>query len=170
LIRGGTGGANTNKTGLEFEHKTKLEDALREASFQVKEFKVYRDNLKVAELAGKNRLYKFLEENYDGWENPLSAKLWPDEALVVDKSGRLNIIEKKWQQVSGTVDEKLQTCGFKIRQYGRLIDGTGLELKYIYLLNDWFAHPKYDDVRKYILDTGASYHFYSVPLEELDLA
>jgi len=169
LIKGGKGGANTNKTGLEFEYKTKLEDALRGAEFRVEDFMVYQQESKVAELAGKNRLYKYLESNFDGWENPLSAKLWPDEALIIDKTGRLNIIEKKWQQVAGTVDEKLQTCGFKIRQYSRLIEGTGLDLKYIYLLNDWFAHPRYDDVRKYIIDTGASYHFYNVPLEELDL-
>jgi len=59
------------------------------------------------------------------------------------RSTRLHIIEKKWQEVSGSVDEKLQTCGFKIRQYNRLVEGTGLEVKFTYLLNDWFTHPGY---------------------------
>jgi hypothetical protein len=59
--------------------------------------------------------------------------------------------------------------GFKIRQYNRLVEGTGIEVKFIYLLNDWFTHPSYSDVLEYIVESGASYHFLSVPLEELEL-
>jgi len=169
MIKGGKGGANTNKTGLAFEKRTSLEDALQAADFKVEEFKVFKNENLLGELAGKNRLYKYLETNFDGWKNPLSSKLLPDDALFTVKSGRLHIIEKKWQEVSGSVDEKLQTCGFKIRQYNRLIAGTGLELKFTYLLNDWFTQPGYTDVLKYIEEQGATFHFNSVPLSELDL-
>jgi hypothetical protein len=130
--------------------------------------KLYK-GFKLHELAAKTKLYKYLERNYDGWESPLSSKLLPDEALFTIKSSRLHIIEKKWQEVSGSVDEKLQTCGFKMRQYNRLLEGTGLELKFTYLLNDWFAHARYTDVLNYIEDSGAHYHFEAVPLSELDL-
>lgn len=169
MIKGGKGGANTNKTGLAFEKRTSLEDALQAADFRVEEFKVFRGENLLGELAGKNRLYKYLENNFDGWTNPLSSKLLPDDALFTVKSNRLHIIEKKWQEVSGSVDEKLQTCGFKIRQYKRLLDGTGLELKFTYLLNDWFTQSGYTDVLDYIEEQGATYHFNSVPLNELDL-
>jgi hypothetical protein len=169
VIKGGKGGANTNKTGLAFEKKTSLEDALVAANFSVKDFKVFRQETLLGELAGKNRLYKYLETNFEGWSNPLSSKLLPDDAIFTLRSTRLHIIEKKWQEVSGSVDEKLQTCGFKIRQYNRLVEGTGLEVKFTYLLNDWFTHPGYSDVLRYIEETGAHFHFNSVPLEELDL-
>jgi hypothetical protein len=169
MIKGGKGGAYTYKTGLAFEKSTSLEEALLVADFDVQNNKVLKNSTILGELAEKTRLYRYLERNYDGWESPLSSKLLPDEALFTLKSSRLHIIEKKWQEVSGSVDEKLQTCGFKMRQYNRLLEGTGLELKFTYLLNDWFTHARYRDVLQYIVDSGAHYHFEAVPLSELDL-
>ena len=169
MIKGGKGGAYTYKTGLAFEKLTSLEQALRSADFEVQNNLVLKDSNLLGELAEKTKLYKYLEKNFEGLQSPLSSKLLPDEALFTLKSSRLHIIEKKWQEVSGSVDEKLQTCGFKMRQYNRLLEGTGLELKFTYLLNDWFTHVRYTDVLKYIEDSGAHYHFEAVPLSELDL-
>lgn len=168
-VRGGTGGANTNKTGLAFEKKTSLEDALTAANFVVDNFKVYDGSDLVGELAGKHQLYKFLEARDVFWRDRLSGRLLPDDAIYSLANNKLTVVEKKWQEVSGSVDEKLQTVGFKIRQYNRLLDGTGIEFKFIYLLNDWFTQPQYADVLRYIVETGGSYHFNSVPLEELEL-
>lgn len=168
-VRGGTGGANTNKSGLEFERQTSLEDALRDANFDVREFKIYDASNLVGELAPKYQFYKFLESRDIDWKNRVSKRLLPDDAVFSVAGNRLTVIEKKWQEVSGSVDEKLQTVGFKIRQYNRLLEGSGIEFKFVYLLNDWFAKPEYDDVRDYIIETGATYHFYSVPLDELEL-
>jgi hypothetical protein len=168
-VKGGTGGANTNKTGLAFERDTSLELALEQANFKVEGFKVYEAETLVGELAPKYRLYKFLEDRDVDWKSRVSKRLLPDEAIYSFAGEKLTVVEKKWQEVSGSVDEKLQTVGFKIRQYNKLLDGTGIDFKFIYLLNDWFAKPEYDDVRAYILESGASYHFNSVPLEELEL-
>ena len=41
----------------------------------------------------------------------------PDESFFNIKTNKLIIIEKKWQQIEGSVDEKLQTCDFKKKQY-----------------------------------------------------
>lgn len=169
MIKGGVGGARTNVTGLAFERKTSLEDALRDADFQVDGFKVYSADDFVGELAPKGQLYKFLEARDVVWQERLSKRLLPDDALFSNKSNHLHIIEKKWQEVEGSVDEKLQTVGFKLRQYNRLVEGTGIQIKFIYLLNDWFTNPKYRDVLEYIVESGATYHFNSVPLEELEL-
>lgn len=168
-VKGGTGGANTNKTGLAFEKRTSLEDALIAANFTVENFKVYDGADLVGELAGKFQLYRFLEAREVYWKERLSGKLLPDDAIYSVANHKLTVVEKKWQEVSGSVDEKLQTVGFKIRQYNRLLDGTGIEFKFIYLLNDWFTQPQYADVLEYILETGGNYHFNSVPLEELEL-
>jgi hypothetical protein len=168
-VRGGTGGANTNKTGLAFERKTDLAQALREADFTVENFKVYDGSELVGELAGKFQLYKFLEAREVAWKERISGRLLPDDAIYSIAGNKLTVVEKKWQEVSGSVDEKLQTVGFKMRQYNRLLDGTGIEFKFIYLLNDWFTQPQYADVLQYIIETGGNYHFNSVPLEELEL-
>ena len=168
MIKGGTGGANTSK-GLLFESQTSLSEALQGAHFNVEGFNVYDASGFVGELAPKHQLYKFLETKEVDWRPRISKKLLPDDALYVDNTQCLHIFEKKWQEVDGSVDEKLQTVGFKLRQYNRLVDGTGMGIKFIYILNDWFTHPKYADVLDYIHELGASYHFNSVPLEELEL-
>jgi hypothetical protein len=169
MKKDGTGGANTNKTGLAFERRTSLEDALLQADFKVDGFKIYDASELVAELAPKHQFYKFLESREVPWRERVSKRLLPDDAIYSISGNRMTVIEKKWQEVSGSVDEKLQTVGFKIRQYNRLLDGTGVDFKFVYLLNDWFAKPEYDDVREYIVECGATYHFNAVPLEELEL-
>jgi hypothetical protein len=167
-VKGGTGGGRTT-TGLEFEKKTSLADALEEADFRIEKFKVYESTNLVGELAGKGQLYRFLEARDIAWKDRISKRLLPDDAIYSYANHKMTVIEKKWQEVEGSVDEKLQTVGFKIRQYNRLLEGTGIEFKFIYLLNDWFADPRYADVLEYIIETGGSYHFNSVPLEELEL-
>jgi hypothetical protein len=169
MIKGGKGGANTNLTGLAFEKETSLEDALRAAGFEVEKFIVSKEGKILGELAGQHRLYKFLESRDVDWSKRVSSKLRPDEALYSVKSNKLTVVEKKWQQVSGSVDEKLQTSGFKLRQYRKLVDGLGIQVQYVYLLSDFFAQPRYRDVLEYIKESGADYHFKSLPLELLDL-
>lgn len=83
------------------------------------------------------------------WRKLISKKLLPDEAYFVN--GELKIYEKKYQQVAGSVDEKLQTCAFKLLQYQKI--GRALKAKkvtYTYLLNNWFTKPEYKDVLNYI--------------------
>jgi len=72
--------------------------------------------------------------------------LLPDDALLVIVRETLFIIEVKYQQVEGSVDEKLQTCDFKCKQYLKLVGSLGLKVEYVYVLNDWFRNPRYKDV------------------------
>lgn len=97
----------------------------------------------------KHNLYKYLSQEKIDWRKLISKKLLPDEAYFVN--GELKIYEKKYQQVAGSVDEKLQTCAFKLLQYQKI--GRALKAKkvtYTYLLNNWFAKPEYKDVLNYI--------------------
>jgi hypothetical protein len=50
-------------------------------------------------------------------------------------------IEVKYQQVAGSVDEKLQTCDFKLKQYLKLVASLGIKVEYVYVLNNWFKKP-----------------------------
>jgi hypothetical protein len=79
------------------------------------------------------------------------------------------IIEKKFQSGSGSVDEKLQTCDFKKKQYSKLLSVVNLKVEYIYFLNDWFLRSEYDDVKQYITEVGCQYYFDELPLEAIGL-
>lgn len=99
----------------------------------------------------KHKLYAFLKEKGIDWKNYISKKLLPDEAYFDQENNRVIIYEKKFQQTSGSADEKPQTCGFKIHQYKKLFSSLGIEdVSYIYIFNDWFAKSEYKDMLEYI--------------------
>lgn len=70
----------------------------------------------------------------------------------------------KYQQGHGSVDEKLQTCDFKKKQYLKLVQPLGIKVEYVYLLNDWFENPSYKDVLDYIRSVDCHYTFNALPL------
>ena len=164
------GGANTNYHGLAFEQETNLEEALENAGYDVDGNKVIWGREVIAISAGKNRLYKdFLEPNGIYYRDFISKKLLPDEALVNFYNQTVYIIEKKFQHATGSVDEKLQTCDFKKREYEKLFSPLDIEVNYYYVLNDYFDQPQYDDVFEYIEMVGCRYFFNEIPVEELGL-
>ena len=75
----------------------------------------------------------------------------------------------KFQKVSGSVDEKLQTCDFKKKQYAKLMAPLNIEVEYIYFLSYWFRNPVYKDVLDYIISVGCQYYFGYLPLQKLGL-
>ena len=164
------GGAQTNINGLKFEQDTNIAQALSENGYSVDDkYRIYDDEgNEVGMDIGKNRLYKnLLEPNNVDYRALVSKKLLPDEAVYVYKKNTVYIIEKKFQRTNGSTDEKLQTCDFKNRQYKKLFSKIGIEVKYIYLLNDWFLRQEYSDVKEYILDVGCYYFFNKIPVNFL---
>jgi len=93
----------------------------------------------------------------------------PDDALLVIVRETLFIIEVKYQQVAGSVDEKLQTCDFKRKQYLKLASPLGLKVEYVYVLSDWFNKPEYRDVLAYIHSVNYHYKSNEIPLSWLGL-
>ena len=169
MISKGKGGANT-KTGLVFEGKTDLATFLHSKNgYKVNGEKVfYKDEL-VARIFKKSGFYKFLESQGVKHSEILSKKLLPDEALYVIVNNTMYILELKFQIVAGSVDEKLQTCDFKKKQYQKLLFRANIEVEYIYLLGEWFKHPSYKDVLDYIISVGCHFYFEYIPLEKLGL-
>lgn len=178
MKKNGTGGANT-KTGLVFEIKTDLITFLQKQNgYSVEKIKGYSnsyniffDRKKVARTFPKHDLYKFLEQDFSlDWKKILSKKLLPDDALYVLINNTVYIIEKKNQEVAGSVDEKLQTCDFKRKQYKKLFSRINYEIEYVYLLNkEWFSKPEYKDVLDYIISVNCHYYFNYIPLNKLGL-
>ena len=99
----------------------------------------------------------------------ISKRLLPDDSIFVIIANTLFIIECKFQQVAGSVDEKLQTCDFKRKQYQKLLAPANIEVEYIYLLSDWFRKPEYKDVLNYIHSVHCFYFFEYIPLSKLGL-
>ncbi|MCS6981487.1 MAG: hypothetical protein NZM65_04745 [Flavobacteriales bacterium] len=130
---------------------------------------VYFDDELVARCFKKHEFYKFLEENNINWKHIISRKLLPDDAILVIVRETLFIIEVKYQEVAGSVDEKLQTCDFKRKQYLKLVTPLGLRVEYVYVLSDWFKQPQYKDVLEYIQSVNCHYKFNELPLSWLGL-
>ena len=129
MIFGGKGGGNT-KTGLIFEGKTDLSDFLNEQKgYKVENGNVFYEEELVGRIFKKYSFYKFLEELNIDWKKLISKRLLPDDSIFVIIANTLFIIECKFQQVAGSVDEKLQTCDFKRKQYQKLLAPANIEVE-----------------------------------------
>lgn len=174
---GGFGGANT-LTGLKFERSVDFQKLLGAMpGYELKKVEgkagtgVFFEGNLVARCFRKHDFYDFLNESHVkvDWSSIISKKLLPDDALLVIVRETLFIIEIKYQQVNGSVDEKLQTCDFKRKQYLKLVSSLGLKVEYVYVLNDWFKKPAYKDVLDYIHSVNCHYRFNELPLAWLGL-
>lgn len=169
MIKGGLGGGNT-KTGLIYEGKVDLPTYLaNQKGYAVEGSSVFYKGALVAHVFKKRGLYAFLKENGIDWRKYLSRQMYPDNCIYVFVNNTLFIIEVKHQQGEGSVDEKLQTCDFKLKQYKKLLSRLNIEVKYVYILNDWFRQEKYKDVLDYIISVGCQYYFEYIPLQKLGL-
>ena len=165
----GTGGANT-KTGLVFEGNTDLSTFLnKQIDYKVTNENVYYKDELVARVFKKHSFYKFLDEHGVVWKSIVSKRLLPDDSIYVIINNTMFIIECKFQQSAGSVDEKLQTCDFKRKQYQKLLSQLNMEVEYMYLLSDWFKKPEYKDVLDYIISVRCSYYFEYIPLHKFGL-
>ena len=171
MIRGGKGGSKTTLHGLHFEKRTDFATVISKVpGYTVDGDVVLFKGKEIARLYKKRRLYsKFLAPLGIDYRKIISKRLEPDDAVLVLPNKTLYIVEQKTQEVSGSVDEKLQTCDFKLRQYKKLVASLGLEVKYVYVLDDWFKEEKYKDTLDYIKSVGCDYFFEELPLGYLGL-
>ena len=181
MIKNGIGGANT-QTGILFEKKVDLVKYLnsnvkgykcilrRYENLKSKSYEIYYKNTLVAQTFQKHALYAFLEERKIDWKKIISKKLLPDDCIYIIKNNTVFIIEIKFQEVDGSVDEKLQTCDFKLKQYKKLFAHLNYDkIEYIYILADFYKDAKYKDVLDYIHSMGCDYYFQYLPLKRLSL-
>ena len=100
----------------------------------------------------KTKLKKFLKEH--GVEDPTKYLSWmfqPDEAYYISETNEVVIYEKKFQQTSGSADEKLGNCAWKIHEYKECFAAAGInKVSYTYIFCDWFKQPRYEKLLKYI--------------------
>lgn len=160
------GGAQTNLNGLEFERNSDILKMIEtQTNYTVRGQQIFdRQNTHVGTYFEKHNFYKeFLQPRGVDFRNVISSKLLPDGVIVT--SGTVYVVEMKYQNGPGSVDEKLQTCDFKKKQYQKLCYPIGYRVEYIYLLNDWFNQQKFLDVFEYINSVGCHYFIGTLPLE-----
>ena len=157
MIKGGVDGSST-QVGNKFEDDVlnKICQSIINKGYQI-------DNIgnilnlcqeKKGNIIREQKFYKFFNIN---WEEKISKELRPDIGILIN--GTFFIIECKYQGVSGSVDEKLQTCDFKKKQYEKLMFGSNIKIEYVYVLNEYFKDPKYKDVLEYIKSVKCYYYF-----------
>lgn len=169
MKKGGIGGGNTI-TGLIYEGEVDLSTYLaKQKDYDIDGTNVLYKGKVIAYIFKKHEFYYFLEKNNIDWKQLISSKLLPDNCIYVIVNNTLFIIEVKNQNVVGSVDEKLQTCDFKRKQYKKLLSQLNIEVEYIYILSKWFKNPKYKDVLDYIISVNCQYYFDYIPLQKLGL-
>lgn len=164
------GGARTNANGLSFEQTTSLEDALKNAGYNVYDTKVFDGEKLIGLTVPKNKIYScFLEPNGINYAHYNSKKWLPDECFIHLDDSVSYIIEKKFQNCDGSVDEKLPSCHFKRLEYEKLFTPLNFRVEYLYVFNDWFLKEKYRDTLEYIEMMNCRFFFNEIPLAFLGL-
>ena len=135
----GAGGSNTNKNGMSYEKITDLNDSfivLKEEPYS-KTIQFNENNKKFIRTR-QSKFFKYTNEKgylKNEIEKAHGCKN-PDECYIDEINKNIFIIEKKFQQGSGSVCEKIQTPDFKRWQYERSF--PSFKIIYIYCLSHWF--------------------------------
>jgi hypothetical protein len=141
----GAGGSNTNKTGLSYERLTDLSDrytVLSTAKLTAKSTAIqwqeiqFNDDTTVFTAANQAQFFNYMKPHEAENITPAHGCKRPDEAYINENTKTVIIIEKKFQQVSGSVCEKIQTAEFKKWQYSRTF--PDYKINYVYCLSEWF--------------------------------
>lgn len=135
----GAGGENTNINGLSYEELTNLETecVIESLNKDSKKIVFKNDTEKTVFLFTKqSHLFKCMKDYIDASISKAHGCKNPDECIINFDKKNIFIIEKKFQQVSGSVCEKIQTSNFKIWQYRRTF--PTFNIIYIYCLSHWF--------------------------------
>jgi len=156
----GAGGSKTNKNGLPYEETTDLNDRIKiieknNFSNRIK----FNGNEKSFIKTKQANLFNYMKDKIDTNIKKAHGCKNPDECYIDEELKNIFIIEKKFQQCSGSVCEKIQTPDFKLWQYSRTF--PDYTIVYIYCLSNWFknnciAELEYLDFKKIPYFWGSS--------------
>ena len=96
----------------------------------------FNGNKKLFIKAKKANLFKCMKNKINKNIKKAHGCKNPDECYIDEELKHIFIIEKKFQQCSGSVCENIQTPDFKIWQYSRTF--PDYNIIYIYCLSNWF--------------------------------
>ncbi len=150
----GAGGANTNVFGKQFEDKTNNEERLLEQGYVKHQLnktkfgyhltKEFDD--KTVNFVLQTGLKLFMKQKYE-------KELFrcPDEAYIIEyKTGEkvIKILEKKEQNVEGSVETKLWSCASLKREYELVLDNE-FQVEYGLCISEFLQKKFTSDEKKY---------------------
>lgn len=155
----GAGGANTNYYGKKFEEKTNFQTRLLESgyiknSFTKKPKKTYDYYLsktfedKTIVFVLQNGLKMYMKTKYN-----IELFRCPDEAYIIEyKTGKkvIKILEKKEQNVEGSVETKLWSGPSLKREY-ELVLGDEFEVHYGFCVSEFLKTKLTSNEKKYMI-------------------
>jgi hypothetical protein len=184
MKKGGVGGAVTAKSGSDFEDALFAElatdlqtngysqvDILRGPT-SVKYVRYSHSDRGDVEIFFKASIHKiFFEPRGVRTADFFSARLEPDTAIYSPRKKTLTIIEKKQQNTTGSVAEKLQTCDYKMLYYTTLCNEIGIKVDLIWQLGPYFEKQQVGlrSVFEYMKSKGSRYFFGHIPVSELKI-
>lgn len=118
----GAGGSNTNANGLSYESLVNLSNIIPPHFVRFTKSKFHDELIRMGLR--------------DADVPAMHGCRQPDEAYFDAENKKLFIFEKKFQQTSGSVCEKLQTGDAKRDNYSEMF--PTIRVEYIYILSDWF--------------------------------
>lgn len=172
----GAGGANTNINGISFENKTSIENKLLENNFT----KVIMNNknkygyyFEYNDVENNNKII-YLTQNgfklYFKKKHNINVYKQPDEAFIIISANNYNIkiLEKKNQNVDGSVEDKLKTGYFNKREYEKMIKKEvedkkidfNFTISYAFCISAFLQNkfnsmlPKYNIIKQIMLEDG----------------
>ena len=156
LNRGhGAGGANTNKNGLPYEILTDLESEYEKVATKnckhTYDIRFHVDEDEIFIVTKQSSLFKVMDKHINKNVTKAHGCKNPDECFIHEKSKSIFIIEKKFQQISGSVCEKIQTSHFKKWQYSRTFPEYNIH--YVYCLSGWFKENCKAEI-EYLIEVG----------------
>jgi hypothetical protein len=149
----GAGGANTKKNGKKFEEKTSNRERLLEMGF------IANSNKKIVYLSKtfeeksivyleQQYLKKYMKHNYN-----LDLFRNPDEAYIIEyNDGRkvIKILEKKAQNVDGSVETKLWSGPSLKREYELALEEL-FEVEYCFCVSEFLQKKILSTDKKYVI-------------------
>lgn len=96
-------------------------------------------------VTSQKKFKKFMKSRYG-----VDVFRWPDEAYVFERNGKVivKILEKKAQNVNGSVETKLWSGPSLKREY-ELVLGEGFEVHYGFCVNNFLKNKLTSDETKY---------------------
>jgi len=156
----GAGGSNTNYYGKIFEEKTNNESKLLEQGYIKKSFlnnskKIYDYYLekefedKIIIFVLQYGLKKYIKNKYN-----IDLFRCPDEAYIIEyKNGNkiIKILEKKEQNVNGSVETKLWSCPSLKREYELVLLENNVKIEYYLCVNNFLKNKLISNDKKYMI-------------------
>jgi hypothetical protein len=151
----GAGGAKTNINGLSFEDKTSIEPFLNKYKYEKKEVIIkkrkgeYYKNDNIIYFK-KNGFKLYFEKEFN-----IITYRQPDEAYLIkisENTYTLKILEKKNQNVEGSVEDKLKTGAFNKREYELMLnihDNFKFKIIYTFCVSKFLQDKLVSDNIKY---------------------